>query len=136
MSLISKVRATLEMIKVVVVEFQSALRALGEFGSIGKMGFRTLQDSLLSPAIIPRRGPRTCRIQLDHPAIQPHIKRSMRFSCKNPGAPCSALQGGQGSANIRIGGVHRAFHLLSPDETSLGADPELSYSTQAFTNPL
>jgi len=40
--LIGKVRTVLEMIKVVVREFLSALSALGAYGGIETTGFRTL----------------------------------------------------------------------------------------------
>jgi hypothetical protein len=40
--MLGHVGAVLEMIKVVVVEFQSALRALGDFRGIQNTGFRTL----------------------------------------------------------------------------------------------
>jgi hypothetical protein len=42
MNLLRKVSATLEMIKVVVREFQGALSALSDPGHIETMGFRTL----------------------------------------------------------------------------------------------
>jgi len=42
MGLIGKVGATFEMIKVVVREIQSALRAFSDIGRIEKTGFRTL----------------------------------------------------------------------------------------------
>ena len=40
--MLGRVGTVLEMIKVVVREFQSALRALGDYGRIETMGFRTL----------------------------------------------------------------------------------------------
>jgi len=42
MNLLRKVSATFEMIKVVVRDFQSALRALSDIGGIEITGFRTL----------------------------------------------------------------------------------------------
>lgn len=44
-AMLGRIRTVLEMIKVVVVEFQSALCTLSELGHIETMGFRTLQDS-------------------------------------------------------------------------------------------
>jgi hypothetical protein len=40
--MLGRVRTVLEMIKVVVVEFQSALPAWDDLGRIEKTGFRTL----------------------------------------------------------------------------------------------
>lgn len=42
MKAIAWIGATLEMIKVLVREFQSALRALGDFGGIENTSFRTV----------------------------------------------------------------------------------------------
>ncbi len=42
MTLLRKVSASFEMIKVVVREFQSAMRALSDLGRIGNTGFRTV----------------------------------------------------------------------------------------------